>query len=87
MVALNSVKKAAHRLDISVWTLRRMAYQSKIASVKIGAKLLIPEHALDEIVQAGFRPRHVRDEPNRAEAGNPIMEHRRQNRIVIDKNE
>jgi excisionase family DNA binding protein len=67
LVALNSLKKAAKSLDISVWTLRRMAYQGKIASVKIGGKLQIPEQALEEIVQAGYRPRHVPDVAPQAE--------------------
>jgi hypothetical protein len=40
---LRPVKDAARCLGISVWTLRRKAYEGEVTSVKIGAKLLIPE--------------------------------------------
>ncbi len=44
---LQPVKDAARRLGISVWTLRKKAYGGEVASVKIGAKLLIPESEID----------------------------------------
>jgi hypothetical protein len=34
-----------------------MAYQRRVASVKIGAKLLIPEAELQRIISAGLRAR------------------------------
>jgi hypothetical protein len=35
---LQPVKNAARRLGISVWTIRKRAYEGDVASVKIGAK-------------------------------------------------
>ncbi len=54
---LNPVKDAARRLGISVWTLRKKAYQGAITSVKIGAKLLIPESEIERMIREGLRPR------------------------------
>jgi excisionase family DNA binding protein len=54
---LQPVKHAAKRLGISVWTLRKKAYEGTIASVKIGAKLLIPESEIEQIIRDGMRPR------------------------------
>jgi len=54
---LSSVKRAAERLGISIWTLRKKAYVGEVASVKIGAKLLIPESEIERLVQEGTRPR------------------------------
>jgi excisionase family DNA binding protein len=51
------VKDAAKRLGISVWTLRKKAYEGDVASVKIGVKLLIPERELSRLIQDGMRPR------------------------------
>ena len=51
------VKEGARRLGISIWTLRKKAYEGDIASVKIGVKLLIPESEIARIVREGIRPR------------------------------
>jgi len=56
---LNPVKDAALRLGISVWTLRRKAYERDVASVKIGAKLLIPESEIQRMIREGLRPRRA----------------------------
>ena len=56
---LRPVKDAARQLGISVWTLRKKAYDGDIASVKIGAKLLIPESEIERLIQEGMRPRRV----------------------------
>jgi len=56
---LHPVKEAAERLGISIWTLRKKAYERDIASVKIGAKLLIPESEIERLVQEGMRPRRA----------------------------
>jgi excisionase family DNA binding protein len=56
---LYPVKDAAERLGISIWTLRKKAYEGVIASVKIGAKLLIPESEIERLVREGMRPRRV----------------------------
>jgi excisionase family DNA binding protein len=62
---LHPVKDAARRLGISVWTLRKKAYDGGVASVKIGAKLLIPESEMDRLVRDRTRPRQVAGTPNR----------------------
>jgi excisionase family DNA binding protein len=61
---LHPVKDAARRLGISVWTLRKKAYDGDVAFVKIGVKLLIPESEMVRIVQEGMRPRRS--------VGNPV---------------
>ena len=53
------LKDAARTLGISVWTLRKKAYDGNVASVKIGVKLLIPESEIERLVQEGMRPRRV----------------------------
>jgi excisionase family DNA binding protein len=57
--ALQPVKDAAKQLGISVWTLRKKAYEGDVASVKIGAKLLIPGSEITRLIQEGMRPRRV----------------------------
>ena len=56
---LQPVKNAARPLGISVWTLRKRAYEGDVASVKIGAKLLVPESETERQIQEGMRPRRV----------------------------
>jgi excisionase family DNA binding protein len=56
---LHPVKDAARQLGVSVWTLRKLAYEGNIASVKIGAKLLIAESELARIIQEGTRQRRA----------------------------
>jgi excisionase family DNA binding protein len=55
---LHPIKLAAQRLGVSIWTLRKKAYEGDVASVKIGVKLLIPESELERLVREGMRPRH-----------------------------
>lgn len=56
---LHPVKDAARTLGISVWTLRKKAYDGNVASVKIGAKLLIPESEIERLIREGTRPRRT----------------------------
>ena len=56
---LHPIKDAARQLGISVWTLRKKAYDGEITSVKIGAKLLVPESEIERLVREGTRPRRV----------------------------
>lgn len=51
------VKIAAQRLGLSVWGLRAMAYQGRIASHKIGSRLMIAESEIDRIIIESERPR------------------------------
>jgi len=53
------VKDAARQLGISVWTLRKKAYEGDVASVKIGVKLLIPESEVERLIREGMRPRRA----------------------------
>lgn len=50
------VKDWARMMGISVWTARQWAYQRKISSHKLGAKLLIPAAELDRVSAATARP-------------------------------
>jgi excisionase family DNA binding protein len=56
---LHPIKDAARKLGISVWTLRKKAYEGDVASVKIGVKLLIPESEITRLIQEGTRPRRA----------------------------
>ena len=56
---LHPVKDAARQLGISVWTLRKKAYDGEIASAKIGVKLLIPASEIDRLIREGMRPRRT----------------------------
>lgn len=59
---LHPVKDAARQLGISIWTLRKKAYDREIGSVKIGSKLLIPASEIDWLIQSGMRPRRSHGE-------------------------
>jgi len=56
---LHPVKDAARQLGISVWTLRKKTYEGEVASVKFGAKLLIPESEIERVIREEMRPRRV----------------------------
>jgi len=40
----------------SRWSWRKDAYAGRIASVKLGRRLLIPRAEIDRVMQANFRP-------------------------------
>jgi hypothetical protein len=50
------VDGAEARTGISRWTWRRMAYSSRIASCKVGKRLLIPIAEIDRVLAEGYRP-------------------------------
>jgi hypothetical protein len=50
------VDAAEARYGLSKWTLRRMAYDSQIGSVKVGKRLLLSVDELDRLFAAGYRP-------------------------------
>jgi excisionase family DNA binding protein len=52
-----TVQRAAKMLDLSVWTLRGLAYRGAIGSVKIGARLLIPVDEVNRLIAENTRPR------------------------------
>jgi hypothetical protein len=56
---LVDVKGAEIITGRSRWSWRRDAYSGKIASVKIGSKLLIPIVEIKRVVAEGTRPRRA----------------------------
>lgn len=54
---LVSVQSAEVMTGRSRWSWRRDAYEGKIASVKIGAKLLIPIAEVRRVITENTRPR------------------------------
>ena len=54
---LVSVQSAEIMTGRSRWSWRRDAYEGKIASVKIGAKLLIPISEVRRVIAENTRPR------------------------------
>ena len=54
-----SVSEAEILSSLSRWTWRRWAYDGKIASVKVGPRLLIPKTEIHRIMGAGLRPARI----------------------------
>jgi len=52
-----SVDAAEAMTGVSRWTWRAYAYQGKVESCKIGARLLIPIREIRRIITEGTRPR------------------------------
>jgi excisionase family DNA binding protein len=52
-----SVTEAESQTGISRWTWRRMAYDGRVASVKVGVRLLLPLSEIERVLQEGTRPR------------------------------
>ena len=50
------VDEAEAYSGISRWTWRRMAYAGRIASSKVGKRLLLPRVEIDRILAEGYRP-------------------------------
>jgi len=46
---------------VSRWTWRRWAYDGKVASVKLGKRLLIPRAEIARLVSENLRPRLAED--------------------------
>lgn len=53
---LHSLRQAAHRTSTSEWTWRKWAATGKIATVKLGARVLVSEAEIERIIAAGTRP-------------------------------
>lgn len=54
---LVSVQSAEIMTGRSRWSWRRDAYEGRIASVKLGAKLLIPMSEIRRVIEENTRPR------------------------------
>lgn len=52
-----AVSEAETLTGVSKWTWRRWAYDGKVASVKLGKRLLIPVSEIRRILAEGTRPR------------------------------
>jgi excisionase family DNA binding protein len=50
------VAEAESMTGVSRWTWRRWAYDGKIASVKLGKRLVIPASEIERLVAANTRP-------------------------------
>jgi excisionase family DNA binding protein len=55
-IMLYSVNDAGKLLSLSPSTIRRYIFKRKIASVKIGRRVLIPYETLAKLVREGYRP-------------------------------
>jgi excisionase family DNA binding protein len=55
------VAEAEALTGVSRWTWRRWAYDGKVASVKLGKRLLIPRAEITRLVSENLRPRLVKD--------------------------
>ena len=51
------VAEAEAQTGVSRWTWRRWAYDGKVASVKLGKRLLIPSAEIARLVKENTRPR------------------------------
>jgi excisionase family DNA binding protein len=53
---LLSVKDFGALLGVSLWTIRAWAYKGRVASVKLGARMMIPTTELDRLIAENLRP-------------------------------
>lgn len=53
---LIGVSEAEQVTSVSRWTWRRCAYTGRVASVKMGSRLLIPRSEIDRIIEKNLRP-------------------------------
>lgn len=54
---LLSVYDAGAVLGLSPWTIRQWCYTGKIASHKIGSRLMVSYEAIDQLLRESLRPR------------------------------
>ena len=54
---LMNLTSAAEQLGLSPWTIRAWAYSGKIASHKLGTRLMIPTSEIDRVIAKTERPR------------------------------
>jgi hypothetical protein len=57
-----SVDQAEIITGVSRWTWRAYAYQGKVESCKVGARLLIPVSEVSRLIAEGTRPRVISPE-------------------------
>jgi len=49
--------QAERKYGLSQWIWRRLAYSGRVASIKVGPRLLIPRSECERILQENTRPR------------------------------
>ena len=54
---MRRVQEFAEWFGISVWTARRMAYDGRVASCKVGKLLYIPDSEIERLTTGGMRQR------------------------------
>lgn len=64
-----SVDQAEIMTGVSRWTWRAYAYQGKVESCKVGARLLIPIREIRRVISEGTRPRIDGEDAKVARAG------------------
>jgi hypothetical protein len=52
-----SVAAAEAETGVSRWTWRRMAYDGRVESTKVGTRLLFPACEIERVISEGTRPR------------------------------
>lgn len=53
---LLSIDRTAAKLSLSSWTIRAMVRDGRLASCKIGSRVLIPASEIARLIAAGTRP-------------------------------
>jgi hypothetical protein len=53
---LLTIQMFAVQMGCSVWTARAWAYSGRIASVKIGVRLMVPPSEIDRLISENLRP-------------------------------
>lgn len=56
---LVSTEELARRLGVSPFTIRDWCRNRKIASHKLGTRLLVPREEIDRLLAESLRPRHT----------------------------
>lgn len=56
------VPQVAERLAIRESTVRKMIFQRRLPTVRIGKTVTIPEEVINEMIRSGYRPALTTDE-------------------------
>ena len=56
---LVGIRDASHYLGLSPWTIRSWCYSGKIASHKVGSRLMVSMEELERVIHESERPRII----------------------------